>query len=105
MFVPISAMEINPVIKRIVVMASRSDTNFNQDTIPFPIAFIIMADVTHVFAGSPCYFKGQTDITPVASTLSVIVIQKTAACVIFYAQSLPVVGQFHRGIFVCSADE
>ena len=58
MFVPISAMEINPVIKRIVVMASRSDTNFNQDTIPFPIAFIIMADVTHVFAGSPCYFKG-----------------------------------------------
>lgn len=46
------------IIKRIVVMASRSDTNFNQDTIPFPIAFIIMADVTHVFAGSPCYFKG-----------------------------------------------
>ena len=105
MFVPISAMEINPVIKRIVVIASRSDTNFNQDTIPFPIAFIIMADVTHVFAGSPCYFKGQTDITPVASTLSVIVIQKTAACVILHAQSFPVVGQFYRGIFVCSADE
>lgn len=58
MFVPISAMEINPVIKRIVVIASRSDTNFNQNTIPFPITFIIMADVTHVFAGSPCYFKG-----------------------------------------------
>ena len=55
---PIFAMEINPVIKRIVVMASRSDTNFNQDTIPFPIAFIVIADVTHVFAGSPCYFKG-----------------------------------------------
>ena len=55
---PIFAMKINPVIKRIVVIASRSDTNFNQDTIPFPITFIIMANVTHVFAGSPCYFKG-----------------------------------------------
>jgi hypothetical protein len=72
MFMPIFAMQINPVIKRIIIVTAY----FYQDTISsiFSIVFVIIAYVTHVFTGSPCYLKGQTDISPVASTLSVIVI-------------------------------
>lgn len=74
---PTITMIIYPVIERIVIYRSRPYTYLYQNTIPAVpmVTFIIITYITHVPARCFGYFKGQTYIPPISSTLPIIIIQ------------------------------
>ena len=77
MFTPAFAMITNPVIKWIIVHRPWFYAYLYQYTIPsIPVVtLVIVTHLPHMPAGSLCYFKSQTDIPPITTTSSVIIIQ------------------------------
>ena len=76
MYTPAFAMITNPVIKWIIVHRPWFYAYLYQYTIPaIPVVtLVIVTHLPHMPAGSLCYFKSQTDISPITTASSVIII-------------------------------